>query len=151
MKERYPNGETVSMPAQNKPQHCQYQSNAEINRIKSGIFSKTLFQTPENWEKEQTCNLGSLKGGKDFVSAFAVVKDFVPPKMSSGTDMFSKFGLVDPTLYKNNRCLRCICFQQFEADMPLITNIGDIIKFPLRIASHKGGLQGRTFDDRFSW
>ena len=118
----------------------------------SKTFNKNLFLTPRNWEIQKICNLGSLTKKDARASVFAVVNYFRPPKRCSrGTDMYFHFGLVDQTLYENEKCLKCMSFQRFEEDIPLITNIGDIIKFPLRISIYGGNIQGRTFDDQFPW
>ena len=114
-------------------------------------FTKNRFPTPRNWEMKQICNLGSIVKKDAWVSVFAVVRYFFPPKISGGPDMYFHFGLVDQTLYENDNSLKCMCFQEREQDMPLITSVGDIIKFPLRITIYRDNLQGRTFDDQFPW
>ena len=102
-------------------------------------------------KKREICQLGSITK-KDFhVTLFAVVKFFNPPKQSKGHHKYSHFGLVDQTLYENDASLKCICFQTHEEDMPLITNEGDVIKFPARISTYQGKLQARTPDGQFPW
>ena len=136
----------LNTDAQNKVLFPAVKKNPRANK-----FTKNRFRTPRNWEITQICNLGSILKKDAWVSVFAVVRYFFPPKVSGGTDMYFHFGLVDQTLYKNEDSLKCMCFQEFEQDMPLITSVGDIIKFPLRITTYRDNLQGRTFDDRFPW
>ena len=129
----------------------QMASNSPVKRKSTLTKLKSKFQAPRNWEMQELRKLGSLTKKDYHVNVFAVVNYLSLPKQSKGSDMFIKFGLVDETLYKNDQCLKCLCFQTCEEDMPVITSVGDIIKLPLRISVYLGELQGRTMDGQFPW
>lgn len=90
-------------------------------------------------------SLGSITK-KDFrVNVFAVVKFFRKPTQTKGSDKSFFFTLVDPTLYENEECLKCIFFANDEEHFPIITNVGDIVKFTsLGITVYNDQLQGRN-------
>ena len=154
------NNEDTTKPSTTCPPNDNRSSNEAVRnqagsyspvQKKSRMYNVKQFLTPKNWEMQKIRKLGSLTKKDQCVNVFAVVSYFYPPKHSEGSHMYFHFGLVDQTLYQNDNCLKCICFQAYEQDMPLITNIGDIIKFPLRISRYRDSLQGRTFDDQFPW
>ena len=89
---------------------------------------------------------------KDFsVNLFAVVKSFRKPTRTKGRDKSFCFSLVDSSLHKDEACLKCVFFEKNGEKMPVINNIGDVVKFTsLGITVFKGQIQGQN-KDGFSW
>ena len=142
---------TTCSPSKSRPLNEALSNQASSSVQKKSLPNAVRYPMPQDWEKREICQLGSITK-KDFhVTLFAVVKFFNPPKQSKGHHKYSHFGLVDQTLYENDDSLKCICFQTHEEDMPLITNEGDVIKFPARISTYQGKLQARTPDGQFPW
>ncbi|XP_028400012.1 uncharacterized protein LOC114523325 isoform X2 [Dendronephthya gigantea] len=150
------NSKTTTLPGALQSNHLSRQAAVALppvqrQPIRKKTYSKKLFLTPENWERQVPRQLGSITKSDRRVTVFAVVKNFTPPKQSRGTDWYCRFELVDQTLYGNDSYLRCMCFQQSARHIPLILEVGDIIKLPIRIKLYKGCIQGQTYDDHSPW
>ena len=100
---------------------------------------------------DQFRSLGSITRQDYRVDVFAVVKFFRKPTQTKGRDKSFFFTIVDPTLYENEESLKCIFFEKNEEDFPVISNIGDVVKFTsLDITVHRDKIQG-TNRNGFSW
>ena len=136
--------------------HSSHQAAASLlpvqrQTIRKENYSKKRFLTPRNWERQVPRSLGSITKCDRDVTVFAVVRNFNPPKQSKGTDWYCRFELVDQTLYDNGNYLQCMCFQKSAHHIPLILEVGDMIKLPFRVKLFNGNIQGQTYDDHFPW
>ncbi|XP_071797255.1 protection of telomeres protein 1-like [Asterias amurensis] len=81
------------------------------------------------------------------VNVFGVVKFFKPPYKTRGPDYCMTVTLIDPSLDKDHRGIRCQLFRTELDALPKIHSIGDIVRFHhLNIEEFNGNMQGQLGD-----